>query len=874
MRWGHAISLFVLLFGVYVISPTSASAALTLTSGDNATTTPSVATSITGFQIVGPAASTTPVKLRATSGILSVTGVSGVTLSGNNSGTITMSGTVEKLNQVLATLKYTRGSTGTDTLEVSLVEGTEVFFVDNGHLYQFVSGNFNWSAAQAAAAARTAYGVSGYLATITSLAENNFVYQRISGDGWLGTTDQETEKTWKWITGPEAGTAYYNEATRQPISGRYNGWADSEPNDYGDGEDCGYMYATQGGAWNDYPCETGQGYVVEFGADGALPTVVAKNISIVTADVPAVTTLTPANGAGNISTGANLVIGFSKTVTGDTGTVTIKKASDDSVVEAITASSGQVTGGGSSTITINPTANLEEGVSYYVTIAGTAFKDSSNNYFNGISNSSGWTFTTADETAPIISSRAANTTASTTATVTWTTNEQASTKVVYGVTSALGTTTPETNTSSRVTSHTVSLSGLLACTEYYYAAVSRDAALNSATSTTSTFTTPGCTASVTPTAATSTNITTTSGGSTSVDEGSKTFTVTAPANATATSSSFVIQVKAVPSDSVLAEIGRPTAVPNEIGATVFDVKAIVNGSTILDSFDAEITISYEYSESELTGMDERSLWLYHYSNGAWAALNSCTVDTGANTISCTTPSFSIFGLFGKAAVSGGGSSTIIYGCKDPKASNYSRFVAHKQDMCRYETVVVASTPVTTTPAPASATQFERNLETGMSGADVRALQVFLNTQGFKVAEVGLGSIGNETEKFGAGTHEALIQFQKEHGIAPASGYFGPLTRAYIATMSAQTAVPSTTAVVTGVRDLDMGMEGRDVIDLQALLMSQGYPIPAGATGYFSTQTRDALSAYQKKHGIVPSIGYFGVKTRTEMKAAGLSGLWW
>src|SRR5690606_30529819 len=98
---------------------------------------------------------------------------------------------------------------------------------------------------------------------------------------------------------------------------------------------------------------------------------------------------------------------------------------------------------------------------------------------------------------------------------------------------------------------------------------------------------------------------------------------------------------------------------------------------------------------------ERSLWMYHYTNGAWEALNDCTVDTSANTISCTTPSFSIFGLFGKAA-SGGGGSAIIYGCKDPTASNYNRFSRHKEDLCVYDTVAMATVPVEVSVAPQAA----------------------------------------------------------------------------------------------------------------------------------------------------------------------------
>lgn len=78
----------------------------------------------------------------------------------------------------------------------------------------------------------------------------------------------------------------------------------------------------------------------------------------------------------------------------------------------------------------------------------------------------------------------------------------------------------------------------------------------------------------------------------------------------------------------------------------------------------------------------------------------------------------------------------------------------------------------------------------------------------------------------------------------------------------------------GGRDLDAGATGSDVTALQTLLISRGYAIPAGATGYFGAQTKAALAAYQHAHGIAPAAGYFGPLTRAAMKAAGLSGLWW
>ena len=73
--------------------------------------------------------------------------------------------------------------------------------------------------------------------------------------------------------------------------------------------------------------------------------------------------------------------------------------------------------------------------------------------------------------------------------------------------------------------------------------------------------------------------------------------------------------------------------------------------------------------------------------------------------------------------------------------------------------------------------FARNLEFGMTGEDVKALQQWLNANGYRVASSGPGSPGNETTKFGGATRSALIKFQKANGITPAAGYFGPKTRA-------------------------------------------------------------------------------------------------
>jgi alpha-tubulin suppressor-like RCC1 family protein len=92
------------------------------------------------------------------------------------------------------------------------------------HKYESLSGNWTWPQARDIVAARTWRGNNGYLATITSPEENRCVHQlfmkqettaqwpgMLSGlypRRWLGGSDADSEGTWKWMTGPEAGATF------------------------------------------------------------------------------------------------------------------------------------------------------------------------------------------------------------------------------------------------------------------------------------------------------------------------------------------------------------------------------------------------------------------------------------------------------------------------------------------------------------------------------------------------------------------------------------------------------------------------------------------------------------------------------------------
>ncbi len=89
---------------------------------------------------------------------------------------------------------------------------------------------------------------------------------------------------------------------------------------------------------------------------------------------------------------------FNELIQAGSGDIVITKTSGNVVFATIPVGNPQVTISGTS-LTINPTADLEIGQNYYVTIAAGAIKDIAGNNFAGITSNATWTFTT-DGNAP------------------------------------------------------------------------------------------------------------------------------------------------------------------------------------------------------------------------------------------------------------------------------------------------------------------------------------------------------------------------------------------------------------------------------------------------------------------------------------------
>ena len=128
------------------------------------------------------------------------------------------------------------------------------------------------------------------------------------------------------------------------------------------------------------------------------------SLSFTTGDTfdPTLTSSSPADDVTAVAEGSDIVLNFSEVVDVETGNIVIYKTSDDSVVETIDVTSNQVTGTGTSQITINPTDDLDSNTEYYIKIDATAFDDPNGNSYIGISDTTSLSFTTDDTTAPTV----------------------------------------------------------------------------------------------------------------------------------------------------------------------------------------------------------------------------------------------------------------------------------------------------------------------------------------------------------------------------------------------------------------------------------------------------------------------------------------
>ena len=249
------------------------------------------------------------VRLDSDTGLDDVTGYTTTPTGAAGYDEIAFVGTQAEVNAALETLQYKSPTGGGDeSLGISASLSGAAYFAGTGHYYEVINvgATVNWEDARCRAkygnssahddssgltqsdddctntsSRRTLNGLQGYLANITSLDEHNFLRTKLSDVGWIGGADVDTEGTFLWMDGPEAGETFFvagtsTRRTTNTIDGeaQFNYFSDGEPNNSSDEDFVEFGFGSDGvgSSWND--CKNGCNrtkFVIEYGEDGDSP---------------------------------------------------------------------------------------------------------------------------------------------------------------------------------------------------------------------------------------------------------------------------------------------------------------------------------------------------------------------------------------------------------------------------------------------------------------------------------------------------------------------------------------------------------------------------------------------------------------------------
>lgn len=212
---------------------------------------------------------------------------------------------IENIKKLLEALRFTINAPVDNPGEIKLIFHEKVYtswIDDDGvtHHYTFIQGDKTWFQSYNEAKKLRYKGLTGYMATITSEKEHNFIFDNIGKEpGWLGGTravcsdgsklnDSATipetegdydlnEDDWYWANGPEKGQVFQvgKDGGTTP-AGAYSAFANGEPNnDPSQGAEYALQFAEGNNkAWHDLSGMVtasptiNNGYYVEFTKSG------------------------------------------------------------------------------------------------------------------------------------------------------------------------------------------------------------------------------------------------------------------------------------------------------------------------------------------------------------------------------------------------------------------------------------------------------------------------------------------------------------------------------------------------------------------------------------------------------------------------------
>lgn len=392
-----------------------------------------------------------------------------------------------------------------------------------------------------------------------------------------------------------------------------------------------------------------------------------------------------------------------------------------------------------------------------------------------------------DTTPPSISSIVESNLGSDSVTISWSTDKTSDSQIEYGLTSSY--TTSTTLDTTITSSHSAVLSGLTPGVTYHYRVLSKSTDLNQGYSSDQTFTTidniPPVISILSPE-----DSTTTSGQSVTI-------------SSSASDNISVSGVKFYYDDGGVNLIGEDTESPYEL---VWDVSEINNGTYSILAVAEDTTGNFATSsvnliinrESQSQSNDEDSNPVVGNTGGGTTAPSPIIPPSGftiGEFLQDKDGSLLNFNLgvdITKIAISNNldfNPALYINATDSVRLSNVNEDIFYVKYCNKY---AKCSPPISVYSENKSKIEnrihkFNIDLEYGDVNSDVLELQKYLNSNGYLLSKVGVGSVGKETDYFGKMTLRALKMFQEANsndilkpiGLKEATGYFGISTRNFI-----------------------------------------------------------------------------------------------